>query len=167
MTCCKCFGVMLVPATMNDTSLTSDTALARLHTAEAIGTLVDVMRGGPLTLPTDRIRAANSLLERAHGKPVGQAAGSGERKAVSVQLASMSDADLLEVLHNAKALRDGQVAVGGLPPEKGTLPGAVGDGSPTPNALPLQQPAMVNVQPAMVNVQPAMVNVQSADNPWD
>lgn len=126
--------------------MTNDTALARLHTAEAIGTLVEVMRGGVDTLPGDRIRAANSLLERAHGKPVGQAAASGERKAVSLQLASMSDSELLEVLHNAKALR---CAEGGIPARDGTQPGAVGDGSPTPNALPLMQPA------------------NGSNNPWD
>lgn len=137
---------------MSTQQLTEDVSLSRLHTAEAIGTLVSVMRAKDV-LPADRLRAANSLLERAHGKAATVVAGNGTRKAVSLQLAAMDDSDLLEVLHNARSLR--LSAEGGMPPSEGPMAGGEGKGTPLPLADPHLLPAN------------SLVPGHSADNPWD
>ncbi len=46
----------------------SDAALARAHTAEALGTLVAIMGNGDAPA-TARVSAANAVLDRAWGKP--------------------------------------------------------------------------------------------------
>lgn len=98
---------------------TADT-LARLHTAEAIGTLVQVMRD-KTAKPRERVDAANSLLDRGHGRAVQATIAVPARQAMANRLASMDDSALLAIAAAARAARGG------------STPGEGPDGTP---ALP-------------------------------
>ena len=78
--------------------------LARLHTAEAIGTLVEVMRD-KTAKPTERVNAANSLLDRGHGRAVQATIAVPARQALASRLASMDDSALLAIAAAARAAR--------------------------------------------------------------
>lgn len=93
-------------------------SLARLHTAEAIGTIVDTMRHA--SKASERLKAAEMLIDRGHGRAVQAVISVPARQAVALKLASLGDAELLQI---AKA-------GGGSTSEKGS-PHAVGDGRGT------------------------------------
>lgn len=104
-------------------------SLARLHTAEAIGTIVDTMRNAPKA--SERLKAAEMLIDRGHGRAVQAVISVPARQAVALKLASLGDAELLQI---AKA-------GGGSTPEKGS-PHAVGSAAgtilpPDADGLPL------------------------------
>jgi len=70
--------------------------LARAHTAEAVGTLVQVMRNGAAK-DSDRIKAAEVLLERGHGKAVQPIVKSNNGSAAA-RLAAMTTEAILDKL---------------------------------------------------------------------
>lgn len=72
-------------------------ALARDHAKEAIGILHDIMVD-PLAENKDRLRAAESLLERGHGKAVSAVISIPVQRRQAAQMASMSDEELLEAI---------------------------------------------------------------------
>lgn len=73
-------------------------ALARIHTAEAMGVLVEAMRGEiPGIKPDQRLKAAQTILERGHGKAVQATIQVPARARIAAQLASLSDEALLEI----------------------------------------------------------------------
>lgn len=75
-------------------------AQARDHTADAIDTLRTVMID-PLAEHKDRIRAAEALLDRGHGKAVNAVISVPLEKRQSAQLATMTDDDLMELIRSA------------------------------------------------------------------
>lgn len=75
-------------------------SLARQHTELAIQTLADIL-GDPFAEDKDRIKAADSILDRGHGKPaqaIIQVPLSQQQRA---RLASMSDDELLAKIQGA------------------------------------------------------------------
>lgn len=84
-------------------------ALAREHTTEAIGRIVDVMRD-EFCKPMETIAAAQALLDRGHGKP-SQAiiTTGGGNEGVPAKLAAMSDTELMAALGEARTLRQRQL----------------------------------------------------------
>jgi hypothetical protein len=73
-------------------------ALARIHTAEAMGVIVEAMRGEiPGIKPDQRLKAAQTILERGHGKAVQAVIQVPARARIAAQLASLSDEALLEI----------------------------------------------------------------------
>ena len=68
--------------------------LAREHTEAAINTLVEVMYDGDAK-PSDRIKAADSILDRGHGKPVQATIAIPLDKAARDALYDMTDEDLM------------------------------------------------------------------------
>ncbi len=85
------------------TNIDHATALARAHTAEAVGVLVEVMRDPKAK--GARLTAAMAIIERGHGKPIQAIAVSPSRKAVGALLADMTDGQLLELAAKARASR--------------------------------------------------------------
>lgn len=80
---------------------------ARKHTAKAIETLVAVMED-EMAKDTDRISAANSILDRGHGKPLSATIQIPVSRAQAERLAELSDDDLLEMIQ-AHPLPQGNV----------------------------------------------------------
>lgn len=72
-------------------------ALARLHTKEAIGTAVEVMRDRG-AFPSDRLKAAQLILDRGHGKPTSVTVAVPAKRATTQQLIGMSEADLMAII---------------------------------------------------------------------
>ncbi len=70
--------------------------LAREHTELAIGTLADAAANA--FKDSDRIAAANSLLDRGHGRAVSAVIQVPMSRQVAEQLARMSDEDLMRVI---------------------------------------------------------------------
>ena len=85
------------------TTLDHAAALARAHTAEAIGALLEVMRDRKAK--GERLKAAMALLERAYGRPAQAVPVAPVRKAVGQLLADLSDDDLLKLAHAARVER--------------------------------------------------------------
>lgn len=69
-------------------------SLARLHTAEAVGALVDVMRNGK---NAERIRAAELIIDRGHGRAVQAVISVPAKHAIAARLAALDDAALLAI----------------------------------------------------------------------
>lgn len=78
--------------------------LAREHTTEAIGAIVDVMRD-EFSKPGEVLAAAQALLDRGHGKPTQAIITIPAAPRAADQLASMSDADLLAAIGAARIAR--------------------------------------------------------------
>lgn len=76
-------------------------ALAREHTRDAITTLTEVMND-PFAENRDRIRAAEQILDRGHGKPLAAIIQLPPSKLQAQLLAGMSDDELYEVVHQAR-----------------------------------------------------------------
>jgi hypothetical protein len=73
-------------------------ALARLHTAEALGVMVEAMRGDIEGIkPSERLKAAQVILERGHGKAVQAVIQVPAKARLQAQLAELSDEQLLEL----------------------------------------------------------------------
>lgn len=146
-------------------------SLARLHTAEAIGTLVDIMRNGEKD--SDRRAAAEAVLDRGHGKAAQAVISIPARQAVAQRLAALDDSALLAI---AAAGRMGQE--GGVPPETGDPTAPYARGTPR---LPFGlQAEDVTDQPAtkLVGTEPRRdtpadpeefrpLGKASTPNPWD
>lgn len=104
-------------------------SLARLHTAEAVGTLVDVMRNA--AKPNERTRAAELLLDRGHGRAVQAVITVPARQARALKLYAMSTAELLEIAKGGG---------GSTPESRSPHAGGVGGGTiqqPEATRLPL------------------------------
>jgi hypothetical protein len=72
-------------------------AQARDHTEEAIGVLHDLMVD-PFQEARDRIRAAESLLERGHGKAVSAVISVPLEKRQRAEVAAMTDEELMAAI---------------------------------------------------------------------
>lgn len=103
-------------------NLPTATDLARAHTAEAIGTLVTVMRD-PAAKPSERVSAAQTLLDRGHGRAVQATISVPARVAASRMLADLTDDALLLIA----ARRQGG---GGYPPNEGPRAGVSAGATP-------------------------------------
>lgn len=73
-------------------------SLARVHTAEAVGVVIKIMRGqeegaGPVL--NARLRAAQTIIDRGHGRAVQAVISIPARHAVAARVAAMSDDALL------------------------------------------------------------------------
>lgn len=79
--------------------------MAREHTELAIETLADAAANS--FRDSDRIAAANALLDRGHGKPLSVAVQVPMNRQVAEQLARMSDSDLMGVI-DAEILPSGE-----------------------------------------------------------
>lgn len=77
---------------------TDATELARRHTPKAIGVLADIIENRELHETRDVIRAAESLLDRAHGKPTQAVIVAHTERRKALKFASMSDAELMEAI---------------------------------------------------------------------
>jgi HEAT repeat protein len=75
-------------------------ALARDHTERAIDTLAQIM-SDEFAEDRDRIRAAESILDRGHGKPLQASISVPTSKAQAARLAAMSDEELLMLIQEA------------------------------------------------------------------
>jgi hypothetical protein len=72
--------------------------LARQHTEKAVDTLAEVM-ADPFAENRERIAAANSLLDRGHGKPNQAIIAIPANRAVAALLAQKSDDELMQLLN--------------------------------------------------------------------
>ena len=72
-------------------------SLARAHTKEAIGAAVDVLRDKS-AFPSDRLKAAQLILDRGHGKPTSVTVSVPAKRATAQQLVNMTEADLLAII---------------------------------------------------------------------
>ena len=81
------------------------TKLAREHTDRAIRTIAGVM-DDPFEEARDRLRAAEMILDRGHGK-ASQAVimVPGDKSEIRKQLASMSDAELMQIVNESRLPR--------------------------------------------------------------
>lgn len=113
-------------------------SLARLHTAEAMGTMVEAMRGH-IPNPKEaaiRIKAAQAIIDRGHGRAVQAVISVPARQAVAARLAQLDDDSLMRIAVGAGATGLGAQAEGGsggrnegpIPPGTRTGP------SPDPSA---------------------------------
>lgn len=123
---------------MTNTTLLQANAdsLARLHTAEAMGTMVEAMRGH-IPNPKEaaiRIKAAQAIIDRGHGRAVQAVISVPARQAVAARLAQLDDDSLMRIAVGAGGARaeggSGGRNEGPIPPGSGTGP------SPDPNAYP-------------------------------
>jgi hypothetical protein len=72
-------------------------SLARSYTESAIATLAEIMTD-PWAKDADRIKAADSILDRGHGKPLAATITLPPSKLALQQLAAMSDDELMNVI---------------------------------------------------------------------
>jgi hypothetical protein len=72
-------------------------SIARQHTQAAVDTLAEIMND-PWAKDSDRIKAADSILDRGHGKPLAATISLPPSKLALQQLAAMSDDELMEVI---------------------------------------------------------------------
>jgi hypothetical protein len=77
--------------------------LAQDHTERAIQTLADIMNNA--AEDRDRVRAAESLLDRGHGKPAQAIISIPASKKQQALLAAMSDEDLLVAIQGTELPR--------------------------------------------------------------
>lgn len=103
-------------------------ALARIHTAEAIGALVDAMRNAPKH--SERIAAAQAVLDRGHGRAVQAVISIPARQAVAARLAALSDDELLLIAQG------GEGSTGGKTRDPNAMPGAVGPHTANSDSTP-------------------------------
>lgn len=81
------------------------THLARRHTASAVKTIAEIM-DDPLSEDRDRLRAAETLLDRGYGKAA-QAVimVPGDKTEIRKQLAAMDDAELMQIVNESRLPR--------------------------------------------------------------
>lgn len=151
---------MIVSATMSNPKVeflgVSAESLARAYTQEAIGTLLDVMRGDvrevvndlgePIEMETattaDKLRAAAILLDRGHGKATQAVITIPVKQRASAKLYAMSDEELLTLAHAARAEMQNANGEGGVTPQKGDPLGASAGAEPMPQAISSKLPAI-------------------------
>jgi hypothetical protein len=116
---------------MSDSKTTAD-RLARAHTSEAIGAIVNVLRSEH-TKDADKLRAAELLLDRGHGKATQATITIPAKGAAAQRLAQLSTEKLLEmiearggmeVLHQRNAIEgeftEAPAALPAPPPDDGS-----------------------------------------------
>jgi hypothetical protein len=119
-------------------------SLARAHGTEALGIVVDIMRDCPN--PELRMKAAQVVLDRGHGKATQAVITMPVRQAVATKLYALSDEELLELAAEARGKM--QMAEGGVPPKEGDPLGlGVGEESPS-QPISLAPSAMVTKERA-------------------
>ena len=69
-------------------------ALAREHTERAVEVLADVMND-PFAEPRDKIKAADSMLDRGHGKPLTAVIALPASRRQAAMLAAFTDEELM------------------------------------------------------------------------
>lgn len=74
-------------------------SLAREHTEQAINTLAEVM-ADPLAENRERLTAANSLLDRGHGKPNQAIIAVPGNRQIAALLAGKTDDELMAILNS-------------------------------------------------------------------
>ena len=79
-------------------------ALARQHTEQAIETLAQVM-ADPFAENRERLTAANSLLDRGHGKPNQAIIAVPGNRQIAALLATKSDDELMAILNSTQLPR--------------------------------------------------------------
>lgn len=134
-------------------------SLARLHTAEAIGTLVSIQRNKQAK-DADRIKAASELLDRGHGKAVQATIAVPVRQAVAAKLAGLDDSALLAIAAAGRAGRIGDVPA--------ALPFGLQRDNVTDAELALADPPREpdgDAEPAAPDEFEARANLPG--NPWD
>lgn len=85
-------------------SLKTADSLAREHTAKAISTLAEVM-DDTFAENRDRIRAAEAILDRGHGKPSQAIIAVPGNRQMAALLASKTDDELMELISNTSLPR--------------------------------------------------------------
>lgn len=83
-------------------------SLAREHTEDAIAVVAAIM-GSPACEPKDRLRAADMLLERGHGRPLSTTISIPASRKQRELLAKMSDEELIEQIQGAALPRLAQL----------------------------------------------------------
>jgi hypothetical protein len=68
--------------------------LAREHTEKAVKVIADIM-DDPFAENRDRLKAANDILDRGHGKPLAATIALPANRAAAARLAQMSDDELM------------------------------------------------------------------------
>lgn len=76
--------------------------LAREHTEKAVKVMADIM-DDPFAENRDRLKAANDILDRGHGKPLVATIALPANRAAAARLAAMDDSALMAVI-NAESL---------------------------------------------------------------
>lgn len=79
-------------------------SLAREHTETAVSVIHEVMTD-PFAENKDRLKAAEQILDRGHGKPLSATISIPASKQVAARLAAMTDDQLLECVHGAELPR--------------------------------------------------------------
>lgn len=106
-------------------------SLARVHTAEAMGVVVGIMRGQILDHPAvmnARLKAAQAVIDRGHGRAVQAVISVPARHAVAARVAAMTDEALLALAQRGR----GEGSTGenegpiGSHPDAGTIQRASG-----------------------------------------
>lgn len=140
--------------------------LARLHTAEAIGTLVQVMRDKGAK-PSERVNAANSLLDRGHGRAVQATIAVPARQALASRLASMDDSALLAIAAAARAAR-GELTPGEGPNRLPNAPAPFGLNADDISDAELAQANPPPEEPLdTADFQDFPLGRKKPSNPWD
>jgi len=83
-------------------------SLARQHTERAIDTIVEVMND-PFAENKDRLKAADSILDRGHGKPLTATIALPSNTAHRAMLAAMSDEELMARITQTQLPRLGAI----------------------------------------------------------
>ncbi len=92
-------------------------SLARLYTPEAIGTLVQIMRGEIVDKAArTRADAAQALLDRGHGRAVQATIALPASRAKAMQLAGLDDAALLAIASRGRGGGSREQNEGPVPP---------------------------------------------------
>lgn len=78
--------------------------LAREHTERAVEVIAEILND-PLAEPRDRIKAADSILDRGHGKPLTATIALPASRQQAAMLAAMSEAELEERIQGAPLRR--------------------------------------------------------------
>jgi hypothetical protein len=79
-------------------------ALARQHTERAIETIAEVM-ADPFAENKDRVKAAETLLDRGHGKPSQAIIAMPGNRQIAALLAQKSDDELMALINGASLPR--------------------------------------------------------------
>lgn len=157
-------GNQAIQAAGRDGSALADT-LARAYAPEAIRTLVNVMRDASAK-PSERTRAAESLLDRGYGRPTSTTVVLPAKRAAADRLAQLPDSALLAVVQAARARGEGRGPNEG-PADGGTLAGpmdAVADRS-LPPADFIEHEGTQTGTPTPES--PTADSTSDPENPWD
>lgn len=79
-------------------------SLAREHTERAVEVIAEIL-DNPIAEDRDRLKAAEQILDRGHGKPLTATIALPANRAQAALLAAMSDDDLLQAISSAQLPR--------------------------------------------------------------